>query len=134
MVPVEGGFEVYLRDQAERDVDLTSEETMSDLSFRQRFSLAHEIAHTRFFRFSNSVPSPDAMTPTWRNLEDNCDRMAGCILIPTYLLKQKIRGYGKEVDGEFVRSVASDFRRSVTVALERLRVVEAASSFDRCIL
>ena len=60
--------------------------------------------------------------------------MAGCILIPTYLLKQKIRDYGKEIEGEFVRSVASDFRTSVTVALERLRVVEAASSFDRCIL
>jgi hypothetical protein len=134
MVPVEGGFDVYLRDQAEKDADISRAETMNDLSFRQRFSLAHEIAHTRFYRFSDSVPSPDAVTPTWRNLEDNCDRMAGCILIPTYLLKQKIRDYGKHIDGEFVRSVASDFRTSVTVALERLRVVEAASSFDRCIL
>jgi len=59
--------------------------------------------------------------------------MAGCILIPTYLLKQKIRDYGKEVDADFVRSVASDFRTSMMVALERLRVVEAANS-SRCIL
>jgi hypothetical protein len=134
MVPVEGGFEVYLRDQAQKDVDISRAETMGDLSFRQRFSLAHEIAHTRFYRFSDSAPLPDAMTPNWRNLEDSCDRMAGCILIPTYLLKQKIREYGKEIDGGFVRSVASDFRTSLTVALERIRVVEAASSFDRCIL
>jgi len=134
MVPVEGGFEVYLRDQTQKDVDISRAETMDDLSFRQRFSLAHEIAHTRFYRFSDPVPSADAMTPAWRSLEDNCDRMAGCILIPTYLLKQKIRDYGKEIDGGFVRSVASDFRTSVTVALERLRVVEAASSFGRCIL
>jgi len=134
MVPVEGGFEVYLRDQTQKDVDISGAEKMGDLSFRQRFSLAHEIAHTRFYRFSDTVPSPDAMTLAWPDLEDNCDRMAGCILIPTYLLKRKIQDYGREIDGEFVRSVASDFRTSVTVALERLRVVEAASSFDRCIL
>jgi len=134
MVPVAGGFEVYLRDQARKDVDISKEEPRGDLSVRHRFSLAHEIAHTRFYRFSDSVPSPDPMIPNERKLEDDCDRMAGCILVPTYLLKQKIRDYGKEIDADFVRSVASDFRTSVDVALERLKVVEAANSFERCIL
>ena len=134
MVPTAGGFEVYLRDHVQRDVDISKEEPRGDLSVRHRFSLAHEIAHTRFYRFSDQVPSPDEMIPNWRRLEDDCDRMAGCILVPTYLLRQKIRDYGKEIDADFVRSVASDFRTSVAVALERLRVVEAASSFERCIL
>lgn len=134
MVPVAGGFEVYLRDQQRKDIDISKEEQRGDLSVRHRFSLAHEIAHTRFYRFSDQVPSPDDMTPNGRELEADCDRMAGCILVPTYLLKQKIRDYGKEIDADFVRSVASDFRTSVTVALERLRVVEAAHSFERCIL
>jgi hypothetical protein len=134
MVPVAGGFEVYLRDQLRRDVDISQEEPRRDLSVRHRFSLAHEIAHTRFYRFSDPVPFPDDATPNWRKLEDDCDRMAGCILVPTYLLKQKIRDYRKEIDSDFVRSIASDFRTSVDVALERLRVVEAANSFERCIL
>jgi len=134
MLPVEGGFEVYLRDQVPKDVDISREEPGDELSVRQRFSLAHEIAHTRFYRLSEPVPSPHGTTSTGPELEDHCDRMAGCILVPTYLLKQRIRDYEKEIDADFVRSVASDFRTSVAVALERLRVVEAANSFERCIL
>jgi hypothetical protein len=134
MVPVEGGFEVYLRDQVEKDVDVSKEEARDELPVRQRFSLAHEIAHTRFYKLSDAVPSPYDMKPNGPQLEDDCDRMAGCMLVPTYLLKQKIRDYGKEIDGNFVRLVASEFRTSATVALERLRVVEASNSFERCIL
>jgi hypothetical protein len=74
------------------------------------------------------------MKPNGPQLEDDCDRMAGCMLVPTYLLKQKIRDYGKEIDGNFVRLVASEFRTSATVALERFRVVEASNSYKRCIL
>jgi hypothetical protein len=134
MLPVGGGFEVYLRDQVRRDLDISKEEPRDDLSVRQRFALAHEIAHTRFFRLSGPVPLPDSTISNAHGLEHDCDRMAGCILVPTYLLKQKIRDYRKEIDADFVRSVASEFRTSVDVALERLRVVEAGNSFERCIL
>src|SRR5271165_417429 len=47
LLPVEGGFEVYLRDDTRNDVDVSREEPTDALSPRQRFSLAHEIAHTR---------------------------------------------------------------------------------------
>lgn len=63
MVPIEGGFEVYLRDQMEKDVDVSKEETKDELPVRQRFSLAHEIAHTRFYKLLDTVPSPDEMKP-----------------------------------------------------------------------
>jgi hypothetical protein len=134
MLPVGGGFEVYLRDQVRKDLDISKEEPRDELSVRQRFALAHEIAHTRFFRLSESVPFPDSTMSNALSLEHECDQMASCILVPTYLLKQKVRDYGKEIDAHFVRSVASDFRTSVTVALERLKVVEAANSLERCIL
>src|SRR5713101_6845306 len=74
MVPVAGGFEVYLRDQVQKDVDISKEEPRADLSVHRvhhRFSLAHEIAHTRFYRFSDQVPSPDDMIPNGRKLEDD---------------------------------------------------------------
>jgi hypothetical protein len=134
MLPVEGGFQVYLRDQVRKDVDISREEPRDELSARQRFSLAHEIAHTRFYKLSDTVPSPDGTITNGLELEDVCDRTAGCILIPTDFLKWKIREYGKEIDADFVRSVASGFRTSMTVALERLRVVEPANPFERCIL
>jgi len=134
MLPVEGGFEVYLRDPVRRDIDISKEEPGGELSVRQRFSLAHELAHTRFFKLQEPTPFPDETVPNMRELEALCDQMAGCILVPTYLLKKRINDYGKKIDSDFVRSVASEFRTSVDVALERLRVVEAASSFDRCIL
>jgi len=134
MLPVEGGFEVYLRDQMRRDADVSKGEPEGALSVRQRFSLAHEIAHTRFYRLSDPIPCPQPITSNGRELEDICDQMAGCILIPTSLLKRKIHDYGKEVDANFVRLITQDFRTSMTVALERLRVVEAGSSSNRCIL
>src|ERR1700736_192737 len=48
LVPVEGGLEVYLRDQTHKDVDVSQAEPMDELSPQQRFSLACRIAHTRF--------------------------------------------------------------------------------------
>src|SRR5580704_7907308 len=59
LLPVKGGFEVYLRDQMRKDVDISKEEPRDELSVRQRFSLAQEVAHTRFYRFSDPVPSSD---------------------------------------------------------------------------
>lgn len=134
MLPVEGGFDVYLRDQARRDTDISKEEPSGALSVRQRFSLAHEIAHTRFYKLSDRVPSSEPPTANGLELERICDQMAGCILIPTHLLKRKISDYGKEIDANFVRLIAEDFQTSMDVALNRIRVVEAGSSFDRCIL
>jgi hypothetical protein len=134
LLPVEGGFEVYLRDQTHKDVDVSQAEPMDELSPRQRFSLAHEIAHTRFYKFSESVPSPDNTISNGRELEDVCDRAAACVLVPTGLLKNEIHEYGKEIDVEFVRSIASKFRTPLWVALERLSLVERSNIFERCII
>ena len=134
LLPVEGGFEVYLRDQTRKDVDVSQEEPGDALSPRQRFSLAHEIAHTRFYKLSESIPSSDGTISNGFELEDICNRAAGCILVPTDLLKREVREYGKEIDADFIRLVASKFRTSLTVALERLSLAEPSNPFGRCIL
>ncbi len=90
LLPVDGGFEVYLRNVDRDDIDLARPELHSLLSSRQRFSFAHEIAHTLFYDLSGAVPTPDANAPNPLELERTCDRVAGKILVPVRLLKREI--------------------------------------------
>jgi hypothetical protein len=132
LLPVEGGFEVYLRDSCRKDMDISEPETESGLSPRQRFSLAHEIAHTFFYKLSDSTPAPEEVTNELE-LEKTCDRTAGHILIPTNLLKREVGDY-QRIDASLVRSIAHKFRTSLTVAMERLTTVEPSNPIERCIL
>jgi len=132
LVPVEGGFEVYLRDHDRKDVDISKSEPDGELTARQRFSLAHEIAHTLFYKFSSETPAPEPISNDLE-LEKTCDRMAGHILIPTDLLKRDIGDY-ERIDARFVQWVARTYRTSLTVAISRLTLVEPSNPFERCIL
>jgi hypothetical protein len=143
LLPVKGGFEVYLRDLVRRrDVELADNEATEPtdpsapdfLTTRQRFSLAHEIAHTLFYKAAQqSVPLPEPTVKNPMELEDICDRTAGFILLPTHLLKREVGDSGK-INAAFVKSVASRFRASVVVTLERLAAVESSNPFERCVL
>jgi hypothetical protein len=132
LLPVDGGFKVYLRDSKRRDIDVLQPEATDGLSVRQRFALAHEIAHTLFYRFSGSVPTPEEMSSDLE-LEKICDRTAGHILIPTNLLKKEIGDY-RRIDAHLIRSLAFKFRTSLTVAIERLATVEPSNPFERGIV
>jgi hypothetical protein len=137
LLPVEGGFEVYLRDPVRKDIDILEAEPVSLLSPRQRFALAHEIAHTFFYKFSDTVPAPDGTVSNALELEEICDRTAGHILVPTALLKRDIKrelGDCEKIDAAFVRSAASRFRTSLEVLIGRLSVVEPSNPFERCVL
>jgi hypothetical protein len=133
LLPIKGGFEVYLRDQDRRDINIGEAEPGNLLSPRQRFSLAHEIAHTFFYKFSDSLPAPDGTVSNGYELEKICDRMASHILVPTDLLKREI-GSSEKIDVDFVRSVATKFRTSLEVMIERISMVESSNSFERCVL
>jgi hypothetical protein len=136
LVPVEKGFEAYLRDSVPRDVNIAEAEPSSLLTHQQRFSLAHEIAHTFFFRLSDAVPVPVKVNNSF-DLEKVCNRVAGRILVPAELLREEIKrevGEPERVDAAFVRSAASKFRTSIDVLIGRLRVVEPSNSFERCVL
>ena len=133
ILPVKAGFEVYLRDPIRKDIDISEPESEGLLAPHQRFSLAHEIAHTFFYKFSDSVPVPDGTVSNELELEKTCDVTAGRILMPTDLLKREIQDYEK-IDAAFIRSVASKFRTSLTVAIERLCAVEPSNLFERCVV
>jgi IrrE N-terminal-like domain len=133
LLPVEGGFEVYLRNSIRKDIDISQAESVNLLSPWQRFSLAHEVAHTYFYNFSDSVPAPDSAAPNPLELEKSCDRTAGHILVPTSLLKRAIGDY-QRIDAALVRSVAVDFRTSLEVMIDRLCMVEPSNPLERCVL
>lgn len=137
LLPVAGGFEVYIRDTShKRDIDISKEDVREPLGLltpRQRFSLAHEIAHTLFYKMSESVPAPDGTLPITPDLEQICDRTAANILIPTHLLKKEVTDSAK-IDATFVQSIATKFRTSVAVAIHRLAVVESSNPFEKCVL
>jgi hypothetical protein len=137
LLPVEGGFKVYIRDtRQKRDIDISKEDVREPVGFlspRQRFSLAHEIAHTLFYKMSESVPAPDGILPITPDLEQICDRTAANILIPTHLLKKEITDSAK-IDAMFIQSIATKFRTSVAVAMSRLAIVESSNPFERCVL
>jgi len=110
------------------------------LTARQRFSLAHEIAHTFFYKFTEHVPVRTISVKKYqdyKDLENICDRAAKRILVPMQLLRtevQRILGDRRQIDAAFVRQMVSIFRVSYEVMLERLRTMEPENEFARCIL
>ena len=136
-MPTEGGFEVYLRDPIRRDIDISGSEPTNLLSTRQRFSFAHEIAHTYYYKLSGSVPISDHAISNTMDLEDSCNQTAGRILVPTALLRREIKkkiGDPENIDSAFVRSAATSFRTSIPVIIERLRFAEPSNPFERCVV
>jgi len=136
-VPADGGFEVYLRDLIRRDIDISGSEPTNLLSSRQRFSFAHEIAHTYYYKLSGSIPISDHVISNPVDLEDHCDRTAARILVPTALLRQEIKkkiGDPENIDEAFIRSAATSFRTSIPVMIERLSIVAPSNPFERCVV
>lgn len=133
LLPVSGGYEIYIRNSTNRDLDISEQEKEGDLVPGQRFTLAHEIAHTLFFRFADNIPSPDPSISNELLLEDVCDRTAGQVLVPTHLLKREISMHGR-VDSHLVLTMANTFRVSLAVVIERLSAVAATDSTRCCIL
>ena len=138
LVPVAGGFELFLRDPDSRDLNLEVEEQQNLMSHRQRFNFAHEIAHTFFFRDSKAIPAPITVGGNPRKLEEICDGAAGRILVPSDLLRVEIKrellGNCERIDSDFVRAMVAKFRASHDVVINRLRMVESENVFARCIL
>lgn len=138
LVPVAGGFEIFLRDLDSRNLELEADEPQNLLSHRQRFNFAHEIAHTFFYKDSKPTPVPVSVAIEPRKLEEICDGAASRILVPSLLLKREIKrdllGDCKRIDSDFVRAMVVRFRASHDVLINRLRAVESENAFARCIL
>jgi IrrE N-terminal-like domain len=142
LVPVPGGFEIYIRHPEPQDLDLAFPEPPKLLSPRQRFTFAHEIAHTLFYTGGEGVPVPNTKlkersTRKYFGIEEVCDRVAKRLLVPTALLSGEIDRKLKDperIDANFVRSMAAKFRVSYEVTLGRLRVAAPDNAYARCIL
>ena len=124
----------------EQELDIQAPEPPGELTARQRFTLAHEIAHTFFYEGMEKVPVPTFSVKTrqqYRELEEICDHAAKRILVPTRLLLAQLQatpGVGGRIDVNFVRKVVSRFKVSYEVMLDRLRVAEPENLSATCIL
>jgi hypothetical protein len=141
LAPVPGGFQISIRHPEPRDLDVELPEPPDLLTPRQRFTLAHEIAHTRFYTSGEGVPVPNTKlknsTRTRAGLEEACNRVAARLLVPKALLSGEIDRKLKDperIDADFVRAMAARFRASADVMLARLRVAAPENTFARCLL
>lgn len=142
LVPVCGGFEIFIRHRESRDLDVECPEPPKLLSAQQRFTLAHEIAHTLFYKGFDSVPIANAKlkrhgTRKEFGLEEVCNRVAKRLLVPKALLAGEIDRRlenPEKIDADFVRAMAARFRVSNDVVLGRLRAVAPDNAFARCLL
>ncbi len=73
----DAGFTIHIRSRNEYVISLR-EECGVNLNARQRFTLAHEIAHTLFFRKGIGRPEMISGAPSGRRLERLCQFGAAC--------------------------------------------------------
>jgi hypothetical protein len=132
LIPIANGFEIYMRDTRSQEMEVAGTEPVALFSRRQRFTLAHEIAHTYFYTFSPKK-SPEVVinAPKGLILESICDKAAGQILVPTEMLRKRLEG-SDELNIEFVQNIATSFNVSLTVALRRLGACSIPSA--RCVI
>lgn len=136
LLPVEGGFELYLRDLKDKDLDIDAPEPPL-LTTRQRHAFAHELAHTVYYRGATGVPSPTDEVTNHMELERICDGAARRLLVPASLVQKEVRnklGDCDRIDAAFIRSMKVNFNASYEVTIGRIGVVESGNAFARCIL
>jgi hypothetical protein len=113
------GFDVFIRHQESRELSIDDADGIAALDRRQRFTFAHELAHTFFFRLDCQPPVAVESVPNYLELEDACDRAAAQILVPATSLRRFTRG--REVmSPELAVEVSDRFSVSIAVALGRL--------------
>jgi uncharacterized protein DUF955 len=92
---------------------------------RIRFSLAHELAHTLFYDLSSSPPTiakafrAGGGKTALENLERNCDKLAGHLLLPGALFEPAIVNM-KTIMPESLRELAKNAGVSLEALIRRL--------------
>ncbi|MGH9728614.1 MAG: ImmA/IrrE family metallo-endopeptidase [Candidatus Acidiferrales bacterium] len=90
------------------------------MKLRERFTLAHELAHTVFYQLNGGVPKPIKGLPKGQKLERLCHIGASQILIPDSVLKHVVRTKGEVASAETILDLARFFSVSVEVLMRRL--------------
>lgn len=110
LAPVRGGFKVFLQENFVAD---------PGVRIRRRFTLAHELAHTFFYRLENDLPKPIKGAPRGARLERLCQFGASQILLPDILLKQQFQSR-KVTCAEDLLGLAKAFDVSLEVVFRRI--------------
>src|SRR5437762_7763330 len=56
LATVHDGFDIFIRDEQSRELSVDDLGAIAALNSRQRFTFAHELAHTFFFRLDRQPP------------------------------------------------------------------------------
>jgi hypothetical protein len=131
LIPDVRGFTVLVN-HAERTAIDPAIATLKDqeLTTRQRFTIAHEIAHTLVYDLSCTPPRehPGILQTildtsgreSSKSLEDFCQISAGMILTPTLALTRELGRFGSVNSLEVVLRLAETFRVSSEVLIHRV--------------
>ncbi len=116
MAPEGDGFRIYLR---------SNFVNRPGANVRERFSLAHEIAHTLFYELRDGVMKSIRGAPTGERLEAACHRGAGLVLVPDELLQLELGSSPR--DAAALIKLARTFEVSLEVIMRRL---DEASEYE----
>ena len=116
---VEGGFKVYVRGEVEAEYTLPVDEPQS-LDVRQRFTLAHELAHSLLYVHRGKTrPRPRSGLPKGRELEALCDDNAARFLVPLEFLRKRLKDKS-DLGHQDVVALAQEFRASRESVLRQI--------------
>jgi hypothetical protein len=129
LVPVAGGFDLYLQRESESSLDLVDPGTQVELTPRERFVVAHELAHTLFFDLAKDPPSLLQTSTDGPALEKVCDEVASQLLVPSWVLRDRLRRL-ERISAEMVTDLAREFAVSVQVMVRRLAKTDSVPGSD----
>jgi hypothetical protein len=116
MTPEGTGFRIYVQSNFRH---------LPGAGVRQRFSLAHEIAHTLFFEERDGTMKPLRGAPTGDRLEAACHQGAGMLLVPNSLLRRELKSSPRPLGATCLVRLAEFFDVSVEVIMRRVYGVGA---------
>jgi len=125
--PSAGGFVLCVR--SERRSVFHPPAFPPDLDPRQRFTFAHELAHTFFYDLGADPPVPKRGAPKGGRLEGLCHFMAGRILLPEAVLQERL-GQCERVGADFVLALSRDFQVSPEAVVRRLAQADKLPDSD----
>jgi hypothetical protein len=116
----------------------------NELTTRQRFTIAHEIAHTLVYDLTRTPPrehpgilqailDSGGREPA-KSLEDFCQISAGMILTPTLALERELGPFGCVDSLELVLRLAATFRVSPEVLIHRVGQTDGMQARDYALL
>jgi hypothetical protein len=119
LLPDSRGFTVALKSPSAYTFDLNTEVAVN-LSTRQRFTLAHELAHTLFYEERDGFQREDGHAPKGPKLEALCQFAAGNLVVPRPLLEREIRSGPRLSSTTQLRRLSKTFAVSAEVILRRI--------------